>query len=416
GSYSYSVGAVSGYTASPSSGTITVNGANVNQAITFTESSTTSNSEIYSIVNSTSISTYTLPEAEEFTIGSGSGNINYVVLYLSGSGSIEFSIGSTLWGSNILANQTVNVNSNQIWYNISIASLGLNGNSDYYLNVYQASGTVQWGYTSSPSSNSKNYVQDYWYSSGTLSNDDSYPNIYTVGYSSQSVPTPTTYTVAFTESGLASGTTWSTTFNGNTESSTSTTISYTGIADGSYSYSVGAVSGYTASPSSGTITVNGVNVNQAITFTANTPPTTNEVYAIVNATSSNIYTYTLPESEEFTINGTSNVNANYVTLYLSGSGSVQFSIGTTLWGSNILPNTTVNVVNGKVWYTITIPTITLKGGSDYFLNLYSSSSVQWGYTSNPTTSSFNYIQDYWFNNGSLTQDNSYPDIFAIGLS
>ncbi|MGC9193800.1 MAG: hypothetical protein ACP5FQ_07965, partial [Thermoplasmata archaeon] len=203
GSYSYSVGAVSGYTASPSSGTITVNGANVNQAITFTESSTTSNSEIYSIVNSTSISTYTLPEAEEFTIGSGSGNINYVVLYLSGSGSIEFSIGSTLWGSNILANQTVNVNSNQIWYNISIASLGLNGNSDYYLNVYQASGTVQWGYTSSPSSNSKNYVQDYWYSSGTLSNDDSYPNIYTVGYSSQSVPTPTTYTVAFTESGLA---------------------------------------------------------------------------------------------------------------------------------------------------------------------------------------------------------------------
>ncbi|MEM3325620.1 MAG: S53 family peptidase, partial [Thermoplasmata archaeon] len=67
--------------------------------------------------------------------------------------------------------------------------------------------------------------------------------------------TPTTYTVTFTESGLPSGTSWSVTFNSNTKSSTTNTISFTGIANGTYSYSVGAVSGYTASPSSGTITV-----------------------------------------------------------------------------------------------------------------------------------------------------------------
>ncbi|MGC9193684.1 MAG: S53 family peptidase, partial [Thermoplasmata archaeon] len=61
-------------------------------------------------------------------------------------------------------------------------------------------------------------------------------NAYNFILDSKGTPAPTTYTVTFTETGLASGTTWSTTFNGNTESSTSTTISYTGIADGSYSY------------------------------------------------------------------------------------------------------------------------------------------------------------------------------------
>ncbi|MGC8693245.1 MAG: hypothetical protein ACP5RY_03150 [Thermoplasmata archaeon] len=137
---------------------------------------------VYSMVNSTTIYNYTFPEAEEFTIGSSSETVNYVVLYLSGSGSIKFSIGSSLWGSDILGNMTVNVNSNQIWYNISIPTISLSGGTDYYLNVYQASGNVQWGYTSSPSSSSFNYVQDYWYINGHLIQDN-YPNIYTIGFS-----------------------------------------------------------------------------------------------------------------------------------------------------------------------------------------------------------------------------------------
>ncbi|MEM4597937.1 MAG: hypothetical protein QW715_05475, partial [Thermoplasmata archaeon] len=63
------------------------------------------------------------------------------------------------------------------------------GSTTYYLNVYQASGSVQWGYTSSPSSSSKNYVQDYWYSGSTLYNDNSYPNIYTIGYRTSTTTT-----------------------------------------------------------------------------------------------------------------------------------------------------------------------------------------------------------------------------------
>ncbi|MGC8688950.1 MAG: S53 family peptidase, partial [Thermoplasmata archaeon] len=209
GSYSFSVGAVTGYTASPSSGTITVNGANVNQAITFTANAQTG-VKVYSYVNSTSISTYTLPEAEAFTVGSSTVSVNFVTLYLSGSGSVMFSIGTGLWKADVLGNTTVNVVSGKLWYNVTITTITLTGGKTYYLNVYQASGSVQWGYTSSPSSASKNYVQDYWYSGGVLYNDNSYPNIYTIGYRGTS-STPATYTVTFTESGLPSGTSWSVT-------------------------------------------------------------------------------------------------------------------------------------------------------------------------------------------------------------
>ncbi|MGC8696644.1 MAG: hypothetical protein ACP5UD_09615, partial [Conexivisphaera sp.] len=49
---------------------------------------------------------------------------------------------------------------------------------------------------------------------------------------------PPTYTVTFTESGLPSGTSWSVTFNSATKSSTTGTITYTGVLAGTYSWSV----------------------------------------------------------------------------------------------------------------------------------------------------------------------------------
>ncbi|MGC8630800.1 MAG: DUF7619 domain-containing protein, partial [Thermoplasmata archaeon] len=76
------------------------------------------------------------------------------------------------------------------------------------------------------------------------------------------------YTITFSESGLSAGASWSVALNGNTESSTTNTITFT-EPNGSYSYKIDSIIGYTVYPSSGTITVNGVNITQAITFTAN---------------------------------------------------------------------------------------------------------------------------------------------------
>ncbi len=233
-------------------------------------------------------------------------------------------------------------------------------------------------------------------------------------------PPPTDYAVTFTESGLASGTSWSVTFNGNTQSSTGTSTSFS-VPDGSYSYTVGTVSGYTASPSSGTVSVNGAAQSVAIKYSSATSSPAG-VFSQVNATSANTYTYNLPEAEEFTV-GSSSHAINFVSLYLSGSGTVQFAIGTSLWGTNTVPLTTVNVNSGQVWYNTSIPSVTLTGGTDYYLTVEGSGSIQLGYTTSPSVN-LNALQDYWYSSppsnglpsGTPTSDNSYPNMYSVGYS
>ena len=82
----------------------------------------------------------------------------------------------------------------------------------------------------------------------------------------------TTYTVTFSESGLPSGTSWSVTLEGSPQTSTTRTIAFS-EANGTYAYTVGSVSGYTASPSSGSVTVTGAAVSVTITFTSVSVPT-----------------------------------------------------------------------------------------------------------------------------------------------
>jgi outer membrane protein assembly factor BamB len=86
--------------------------------------------------------------------------------------------------------------------------------------------------------------------------------VYAVGGSS---PNPQTYEVSFTASGLPQETDWTVTFNNQTENGTSDTIVFN-VPNGVYSFSVASPNGYTASPESGNVTVDGANVNQQIIF------------------------------------------------------------------------------------------------------------------------------------------------------
>ncbi len=74
------------------------------------------------------------------------------------------------------------------------------------------------------------------------------------------------YSLKFTESGLPSGTLWLLQLNGNTVSTTSSSMTFT-EPDGSYSYSVGSKSGYVISPSSGNVNINGCSKTVSVTFT-----------------------------------------------------------------------------------------------------------------------------------------------------
>jgi hypothetical protein len=93
-------------------------------------------------------------------------------------------------------------------------------------------------------------------------------NSYGEGPSSNETSATTLCTVSFVENGLPSGTHWSVKLGTSTNSSTSNTITFP-EPNGAYAYTIGNVGGYTATPSSGNLTVSGANVNQTILFTTN---------------------------------------------------------------------------------------------------------------------------------------------------
>jgi hypothetical protein len=83
------------------------------------------------------------------------------------------------------------------------------------------------------------------------------------------------YAVTFTETGLASGASWTITVNGWKNSSSSPTITVY-LGNGTYSWGIFSLpSGYSASPTAGTIAVTGASVNVAVTATANQQQTVN---------------------------------------------------------------------------------------------------------------------------------------------
>ncbi|MGC8725115.1 MAG: PKD domain-containing protein [Thermoplasmata archaeon] len=231
-----------------------------------------------------------------------------------------------------------------------------------------------------------------------------------------------TYSVTFKSNGLPSNQSFSVTFNGTTQSSSNGQVSFT-EPNGTYQYTVTSPSGYNATPSSGTITVNGQAVSTAINFTqTSTPspspsPTSPGVYSQVNATSANIQYYGLPGSERFQVNST--VTVNYIVLLLEGSGTITFSIGTGYNRTDVVSTTNVNVnsPNSGTYVMVTFTGVTLKGGTSYYLNVHDpkKTGVQWGYTTSPSVSQ-GALEDYYFTSNGLTHDNQFPDIYAIGYS
>ena len=101
------------------------------------------------------------------------------------------------------------------------------------------------------------------------------------------------YTVTFAESGLPSGTTWYVNLSNGMDSGPITGSSYSfSLINGTYSFTVGNVTGYSVSPSSGTITVTGSSISKTISYTAiSVPPaktpssgiTSIEIYGIIGA-------------------------------------------------------------------------------------------------------------------------------------
>lgn len=336
GTYSFTVGAVTGFAATPTSGSLTVNGAALNQGITFASG--------YSV-------TFT-----ESGLPSG-----------------------TMW-SVTLSGSTLSSTSE------SIAFTEANGMYSYTI----PSAT---GYTASPAS-------------GTVT-VSSAPQSVTVTFTS--IP-PGEYVVTFTESGLPTSTSWSVTLQGSLQSSTTSAITFDEM-NGSYPYTVGTVSGYTATPSSGNVPVSGGPAFVTITFTTSTSGLGGPQYAVT-------FDQTGLPADELWSAGAAPVS-NFLLEYGAASvgpsiefsapdGAYYWSTGTNAYGPNGNPYVTepsggeFNVTGSPV----TIPFAFLPTYSVNFTETGLPMDASWNVTLNGTTTCYatgpeNCTSDATWTNGTL---------------
>lgn len=236
-------------------------------------------------------------------------------------------------------------------------------------------------------------------------------------------PIVTTFYVEFTESGL-SGQSWTVTLNGSSQSTTGTRIKFTGLSNGTYPYTVTAPSGYTASPASGDITVNGANVIENIAFTVTVVPL---IYVINNGSLQSIDTSTMSvykTATESTSLGALGFDGTYIyaadgsniykytqALGLESSASISFSGAPVIMsydGTNLLIGDILGVV-----YLVGTDLAVITSN-----NLASDESVSMG-----TYQGITYTGTYWFvaMAGGTTLSASYiflldPSSLAIAAS
>ncbi len=150
----------------------------------------------------------------------------------------------------------------------------------------------------------------------------------------------TSYPVEFTETGLPGGTTWSVSFNGASLSSSAALMSFA-APNGSYSFSVGPVFGYSAIPASGVLSVNGAAVTLSIYFL----PTT---YSVSFSESG------LPGGANWsvTLGGVLSRGTAPTIAFSEPNGSYTFTVGTVSGYVANLSGGTVTVAGGPRYYSV----------------------------------------------------------------
>ncbi len=160
--------------------------------------------------------------------------------------------------------------------------------------------------------------------------------------------TPYNYNVTFKESNLPAGTTWSVTLNGNTETSSTSAISFS-VPNGTYNYSIGSVLGYHTA-STGNLTVDGASLLIPVTFLQN------EYTLTVKETG-------LPAGDSwmFTFNGTQHASVSDTISIQTVSGTYAVSAtGPSGYSVSVSPSVTVSNANTTFSLTFSaIPEYTL---------------------------------------------------------
>lgn len=187
----------------------------------------------------------------------------------------------------------------------------------------------------------------------------------TVNGTSQAVAitfTQVTYTVTFTETGLPSGTNWSVSLGlvPTTRTSTTSTITLP-EPNGTYDFTVWAVAGYTTSPSSGSVTVNGAAVTQAITFTSTVVTTYTVAFTETGLPSGTTWAVTL--------NGTTQSASTGSMVFTEPGGTYAYTIGSVPGYTVSPPSGSVTVAGRSQNVAVAFTASSSGGSSSGFLGL-----------------------------------------------
>jgi Ice-binding-like len=176
------------------------------------------------------------------------------------------------------------------------------------------------------------------------------------------------YPTSFVESGLVSGTTWAVTLNGVLKSSATADASFA-MPNGTYGYVTGTATGYNATPSAGTLTVEGRASTIAVAFSpAGGPETFNVTFSesglalgtawsmTLNGVRENSTTTTIVFTE---LNGTTHytvgTSSGYSVTPSSGNVSVAgTTVGQALTFSSMAGDSTAAATSSWVWTVIAV--------------------------------------------------------------
>lgn len=407
GTYGYTVGSISGYTSTPSSGLVTVAGeaktiavtfnalAPGTFAITFTETGLPSGTNWLVSLNGTKESS----TVSYIDFVERNGTYGYTV------GAVPGSIASPSEGSVTVNGGSIGISLawtslTSITYNVTFTETGLGLSTEWSVSINSTShSATQTGVTGTnfvfDSSIVFHSVPDGSYnlsvaapgysatpSSGVVTVDGSNISIYI------------TFTVAgrdlvsFSETGLADGTAWSVTLVGvGTVLSTSPTIAFTDLMQGTYAYTVGTIPGWATPSYSGSVAVKGVAPSVSVPWTPFTYSVTIEQTGISTGT---LWTSQVSEvvPPPQTVWSTS-MGINRVAIARGPTAAGDFVQVNMRWSANStgptalvqLPNGTYSYVISASGYQTTTPTpFTVSGQPETLPPVsvsLSSSSVGW---------------------------------------
>lgn len=389
GSFSFEAVPIAGYLANPSNGTVTVGGSNVTVSVNF---STTANNPRYTVA----FSETGLPNGSAW-------NVDINGTYASGSGAqIIFNLqNGTYWfqihapsdysAVNYFEYFSVDGNNLSIsvdffdvvasTYAVTFTETGLPNQSLWTVNLAGASRTSN---SSTISFEEPNGSYAFSIASvGRLSPAPAAGKVLVAGAGqaeavsfSPGAAGPS-YPVMFHAVGLPSGTYWSVNLSGVSNGSTSSTVGFE-QPNGSYTFTLGGVEGYTGTPASGPASVVGLPLAILVHFTANSTALPWPYHAISfretglpNGTGWGVVIGSSIQTsltDTVTFPNETNGRYGYVVLAISGY-TTTYSGVVTVGGTNV----TVTVAFTPLTYPVIILEFGLANGTNWSVTIYNTS-------------------------------------------